>query len=383
MKRSLEKSAWIGLALVAAASACAGLLNGLQPVDFQWLPAKILASGENPYLYSLHNLPYMGSQLDAAYAPSCLALLTPFVFLSRGAANVTWAVCNLAFTAAFFLFVWKLWFENRLGGRAFALVVFVTLVGVPWRVLIGCGQHLMFSLAFFMATLYAAERGRKCLSGVLLALSLFKYTTMAPLCFVFLFRREWRAIVICAAIHILLTLGAGLYLGENPVMLVLQSLEVGGSLVAQGDADIASLLREFGWGGVKVWSTVGYVIYGTFCLVVAFARKQDDLLKFATLAVISNVMFYHRAYDFVTLVFPLIVALRDWQLRDGVSRYVRYLTFANVLWTFFILRAVVALHLPCPFVAIAFALEHLLLGALLSSLFSSYRLPQMAKINHR
>ena len=365
MKTIFEKIFWFALALLALVSVVAGFRNGLQLVDFQWLPVKILCNGENPYLYSLNGVKFMGCQVDANQVPSCLALLLPFAFLSRWWANAAWDVLNLIFTAAFFFFVWKLWFEDRLEGGSFWLVVLITLIGLPWRVLVGNGQHLMFSLAFFTAALFAAERGRKFLSGVLLALSLFKYTTIAPLCFIFLFRKEWRAIVICAVIHLFLTFGAGVYLGENPVLLVLQSLKVGSGLTAAGIADIASLFASFDVGHLKMWANMGYVIYGALCFLIAFVGKKDALLKLSALAIVSNVMFYHRVYDFVTLLFPLVLVIRDWRKQDTLNRIIRYLTIVNIVWTFFVLKAVDIAHIYCHPVAITFSLEHLLLGSLI------------------
>ncbi len=356
---------------MALASVIMGFCNGLKLVDFQWLPVKILMNGENPYLYSLNHIPFMNCRVEANQVPSCLVLLAPFALFSRWMANAVWDVCNLIFTAAFFFSVWKLWFENKLGGRAFAFVTLVTFMGCPWRALISNGQHLMFSLAFFTAALLAIEKGWKFWAGVLLALAMFKYTTTAPLCFIFLCRKEWRTIFVCATIHMLLTIGVGIFIGEDPTMLVVQSLKVGGALTAAGNADIASLVHAFGCEDVKTWANVGYVFYGMLCFFVAFAGKKDLLLKLAALATISNVMFYHRVYDFVTLVFPLVFVIRDWNNREVWSWFVRALTFINVIWTFFAAKLLADLHVGYNVVAITFSLEHLLLGSLLVVLFTT------------
>lgn len=363
MKTTRERLLWIGLALLATVSVIAGFRNGLRLIDFQWLPVRILANGENPYFYSLNHIPFIGCQVDANQVPSCLALLLPFALLPRWTANAVWDVCNLGFAAVFFACLWKLWFRGKLGAKWFWFIVCLTLMGTSWRVLIGNGQHLMFSFSFFFLACLASRAGGKYCAGVLLALSMFKYTTIAPMCLVFFMKREWKVIATCACIHVALTLGAGVYLNENPIVLVVQSMKVGGALVAQGDADIASLLRFFGVVNVGAAAMTGYVFFGLLGLVLAIRGRCDDLLGLAVFAVIANVMFYHRVYDFMTLVFPLIYVVLHWSDRAPLDRAIRYLTFANVVFTFFVCRMFSFLQFR-GVVPITFVLEHALLSCL-------------------
>ena len=183
----------------AALSLAIGFKNGFREYDFQWDPAKLLAMGDNPYIYSLGHkaIPYEGfmqKYIDANQVPSCLLLLLPFTYLPQLLANQIWDVCNLVFTAVFLCYLYKCFFAGKSFADKFVWAVLVFLSGTPLRMLIGNGQHLMFSLAFFMPAYYYASKGRRYLSGVLLALSAFKYTTIAPLAFIFVFRRWWRPI---------------------------------------------------------------------------------------------------------------------------------------------------------------------------------------------
>ena len=361
MSTLIKRLFWIGLGLVALTSVVIGFKNGLRLIDFQWLPVRIMVNGENPYLYSLNRIPFMGCQVDANQVPSCLALLAPFALLPRETANTIWDICNLGFTAAFFWCLWKLWFKDGIGVKWFWFVIVLTLTGAPWRVLIGNGQHLMFSLAFFFAAYFAARSGGKWIAGVLLAASLFKYTTIAPMCLIFLVRREWKVIFMCAGVHVALTLGAGLYLGENPIVLVLQSLKVGGMLVAQGDADLASAIRSFGVENVGSLALVGYLFYGLLALAVAFLGCREELLGLSIFAVISNVMFYHRIYDFVVLIIPLVLILQS-ACRAWV---VRALVAINIVACFYGFRVFDGLSVPYNRVAFGFFLQNALLLSLL------------------
>lgn len=319
MKLELKKIAYWGviavLSVMAAVSLFAGVRNGvLHRIDFQWIPTKILMEGENPYLYSLNHLPWREwSQIDANQIPSCLLLLAPWTLMDYPLANTVWAFCNVVFAFVFLAYCYKTFFSEsaplRLG-NGFWMVALVFLSSLPLRVTIGNGQHLMFSLAFFMPAFYFALRGRQICAGILMALCFFKYTTVAPLLLVFVTMGAWRAIAVGAGLHILATLGVSFYLHESPVTLVVQSLQVGSMLTGQGLADIASLAKRLGcsWAGSLALPTYG--IATLLALSVVIRGRKDLLLQLATFAVLSNVMFYHREYDFMSLFFVLMLAVR-------------------------------------------------------------------------
>lgn len=363
--------AWTVAWGIAASGMALGFRNGLCEFDFQWDPAKVLVLGDNPYVYSLENRPvpyegFVSKQIGAAnQLPSCLLLLAPWTMFPQLLANQIWDCCNLLFTAVFLLFLYKAFFENKPFGNSFYWIVFILIAGSPLRILIGVGQHLMFSLAFFMPAYYYAEKKRFALSGVLLALSGFKYTTVAPLAFIFISRRWWRPIIVAAAIHIAATIGCGLYLSESPITLIRQSFQVSSALTACGNADIASLMASCGSADVKLWANAGYVVYGALLFALAFARRHDDTLLLSIFAVVSNVMFYHRAYDFVVLIFPCVYLMENWKRRDIVTQGIKFLVAANIIWSFFasqFLRFVDILAIDVP---VCFALEHALLAMML------------------
>ena len=339
--------AMFALAIIAIVSLAAGVKNGMTTLkDFQWLPAKILASGQNPYLYSLKHLSWQGwPKIDANQVPSCLLLLYPWTLMSYAMANSFWALCNLAFTAIFCLYVFKLFFASdaplKVKGN-YWIVVLLLLSGMPLRMVIGNGQHLLFSLAFFAPALYYAMKKRENLAGVLLALCFFKYTSVAPMCLVFVAIGAWRTIMIGAGLHVAATVGCGIYLHENPITLVLQSFEVGAMLLTgAGCTDIVSALTRCGCDWASKLSLPMYAIFGVMSLLVAMRNCIGNvLLKLSTLTMLAIVMFYHRTYDLVALIIPCIWAM-DVLLTNGkrnLARITALVILVNVAYVFYGLK---------------------------------------------
>ena len=200
-------------------------------------------------------------------------------------------------------------------------------------------------------------------SGVLLALSAFKYTTIAPLAFVFVFRRWWRPIALAVILHVLATMGCGLYLHESPLVLVMQSVKVGAGLTGHGMCDISSFMWQLGVDNFATWAIGGYVLFGLLLLGLAFCKRRDDLLGVSVLAVISNVMFYHRDYDLVTLIFPLAYVIINQNEKSASFKMLKWTSFVVIGWFFYGLR--ILFEMKIFILGADFVLMHLLLVAFL------------------
>lgn len=370
----------LGKALIAVGAALAlvsvvqGFRNGLELVDFHWESAALFLQGENPYRWFIDGRLYDGVVVDATQAPSTIAFILPFGLLPHAFANTLWDVSNLLFTAAILFFVHQLFFRPAKSPRAFWAFVILFLCGVPWRVGMGCGQHAMFSLAFFAAALWAMERRLHwTLVGALISAALFKYTVTAPLALVFVIRRQWKAVGFAAVVHLALTAALGWWTHTSPVELVLGSIRVGAALnPAGGDADLAGLARWFGATGLWPWAFAGYAVFGAAILAFAarrFARRPAAgdatslMFDLSVLALLANVFFYHRCYDFVSLAFPLVCCLLA---KPSAFTAACWLVVLN---TFFFLRMDFALGLGV-YVPVNFALH---LAALALAALTCYR----------
>ena len=357
----------IGLLSLAAVSVAIGFKNGLNFVDFHWESAALFLRGENPYQWFFDGRLFEGVCVDATQAPSTIAFILPYGLFSHYVGNLLWDVSNLVFLAVFWFFIWRTFFADKPYEALLLFAVFA--MGTPCRVCFGNGQHGLMSLAYFAAAYWAMERRKSFwLVGFLMAGALFKYTFAVPLAFIFLFRRQWKAIAVCAGIHIGLTVALGWWTGTNPITLVVQSMRVGATLTGAGDADWASLANWLGVTDLKGIALAGYAVFGALLLLCTFRGSQDPLLKLSIFAVIANVMFYHRVYDFVTLIFPLIYVVLHREDRAPLDRAIRHLTYANVLFMFFIYKIFFILQSSAR-IPIEFALGHALLVCLVWKCF--------------
>lgn len=358
MKHVLWDCGWVwrvavcAVGVLALSSVVQGFRNAMQCVDFHWESAALFLRRENPYKWFFDNRFYDGVVVDATQAPSTIAFILPFGILPHNVANTLWAVCNLAFSASFLFCVARLFLGNA-RGRYFAdprvwIFAALFLCGAPWRVGLGCGQHTMFSLAFFAAALLAVEQKRHWLIvGVLISAALFKYTVTVPLAFIFVMRRQWKALAVAAAIHAALTVAMGLWTNTNPLELVRQSMEVGVALnPSGGDADLAGLAKWFGVDDVWPFAMTGYAVFGLAIIGYSTWRAfrppqdaRDSLVDLSVLAILADMAFYHRCYDLISLAFPLLLCLTR---PFGIRTLLPLLLVVNA---FFLLRVDFALDL--------------------------------------
>ena len=102
-------------------------------------------------------------------------------------------------------------------------------------------------------------------------------------------------------------------------------------------------------------------------------------MKLSVFAVMSNVMFYHREYDFVTLLIPLAYAILMLPTEKVICRFAKGIIFANILWSFFLSRA---MRLPQPAdILVCAMLQHCLLSTLVAMMFIADRSPEAARLN--
>ncbi len=308
------------LALLAAVSVFAGARNALEfSQDFQWDAAKALSLRLDPYelskdqakayehpelseFYRMFTDRGLTQKMEANQFPSLLMLLWPMTVFAPQAAKTIWLVLNLLFTAGIIWLLRKTFFEDT-GGFEYAVISLLMLAGTPYRNQIGVGQHTLFAFFFFMLAVYVERKktagdgmGNSVLISLCLFVSYFKYTLTAPLALYFLYKKKYTALALSAAMHVVLTEAAALWLGKSFIYMIKAPLGVASALASEGGIDLGVIL-----GGGAVYA-IAALIAAAALVVMTFAFPADkEYVLLSILICASLILTYHRTYDFFVL----------------------------------------------------------------------------------
>ena len=290
------------LVVLAAGSAVAGICNGLHASqDLQWQPVGRILQRENPYTPILDGTADTFLEQIPNYPVSGYAFLLPLGLFDWEMAKLIWVACNIIFTILLITGLQKLF---PLGRENLCLTLALFIAGSSWRVTVGNGQHGLFVLAFFVwAVVYIQKRPT--LSAFFLAISLFKYTITAPLAIYFVWKRQWQALLTAIIIHVFLTGIMALWLHENPLTLIRQPFQVAAMATTIGDYDIFSISRAIG-SGELIPAVLSLITLLALTIVGAkYISPLHNLRAISILALTAYIVFFHRSYDLILLIFPL------------------------------------------------------------------------------
>lgn len=315
----------IALAALSAAQGCRTALETDGSIDLGMpLKAAQLLQSQNPYSTILAGvtIPELSASQDNPFpmmpmqVPSVLMLFWPLTLLPWSTAKLAWLFANLGFTAGSLYLAIKRFVPSQTT-RCYVLIASLLLISFPWRVAIGNGQHILAAMFFFLLSMELADRGRKIWAGIALALSFIKYSSALFLLPYFVWKREWQPVLVAFALHGAMTLGIALWLGENPLKLVAQALSAGSSVLAsKGYLDVYAMANSLQLPRPLATATTLLVTAAT--LWIAYHRRSDERRFVVLLCMWSLIAIYHRLYDFVILLIPLLISLqmlrREWVL---------------------------------------------------------------------
>ncbi|MBR4718888.1 MAG: DUF2029 domain-containing protein [Lachnospiraceae bacterium] len=346
---------------VLAAMALISLIQGIRNAaeysqDFQWDAAKALTMRINPYDESLspggalneYGFDKYYLQMEANQFPSLLMLLIPYTFLPPLTARYAWIVSNLIFTAGI-IFLLRRTFLKEADSDIFIVFMLLLIAGTPYRNQLGVGQHTLFSFFFFLLAVWFSEREDKkaAFTGTVLCLFIcyFKYTLTVPLCLYFVYKKKYVEIAVSAAVHVVLTFVAAVWLGDSFINMIIKPLKVSSALAAEGGIDLGVLLH--GSGSAYVLAFI--VMAGLFFMALRLGGLEDGRSEeadhdsgicmdggfFSVLILWSLIITYHRTYDF----FVMVAILAFFQRRHRPLPRVLEVGYGVVLLAvFFVLR---------------------------------------------
>lgn len=319
--------AWALVVLLAVAAVYFLARNWIgatdNPLDFEMRVAKLhlMLHGIDPYRVKLLNLrhevpPEIWQPIrhfDPNYLPSALTPMLPYAFPGNSTAVRAWWLTNAAAAVALLAALFRM-ARRPPDPLVYALVGLLFACGSPLQITLANGQTPIVALACLAWALVAVEARRGVVAGVLLALSMLKYHLVLPAALPLFWRRERRgALVIAAALHLAVHLGWSAWLGRPPHTIVLEVLALNRNLLEIEGYDVMSMARAV-CAAIGVGSATPLVAVAAFALLVWLVARpwltaRNSLTDLGWLAVwvtFSLALTYHRTYDYVALVVPLV-----------------------------------------------------------------------------
>jgi hypothetical protein len=171
------------------------------------------------------------------------------------------------------------------------------------------GQYTLVIIGLLAGALWALERDRPYLAGVLLAASLAKPTIAAPFVLVLVVRAEWRALFSMGAFALVSSAVTYAVVRTNPVEMLYQLSLVGQYLATEGGVSLTRELTRLGvdrrLSTILPAGLVGSALLGALW----WCRNQSRLLLAGLASIAGRLWAYHRGYDDPMLVFALIALL--------------------------------------------------------------------------
>ena len=229
-------------------------------------------------------------------------------------------------------FAWLLVREARPAGAAdHALLAGLVIGGYPAAITIGNGQITFFVLLAALAGVLLCLRaapgtGRDAALGILFLVALIKPNLSLPFFWVIAFRRGWLrpaalaiggylfATVASVALH-----GAGF--ADLPAMVAAWYERADYGLVKTGYGNVHAWLGAL---GLKAWILpASGLIFALHGLWARRHREADLLVLLGVAGIVARIWGYHRVYDDLLLIFPLIALYRiGWSgPRAGGARF--------------------------------------------------------------
>ena len=290
-------------------SYASGIVKDTGSQDFQWGPSKILLEHGNPYAEYFkyedgeRENPFILVQYPN-YPSSGYVFLWPYASMDWENAKRAWWFSNIIFTILIVVGLQLLFPIKK--KYSLLLIIFLFIGSSPWRSVLANGQHGLFSLVLFIWSVYFVQK-RWLLAGILLAMSWFKYTLTFPLSLYFLYKKEYKIVLLAICVHVFLTLFVSYWIDESIADFFLGPLRVAMIVTPSGDIDIFGVITHFSLPKILGMIMLFIIIASTVMIAKQKQIKvqEHSILLMSYLSMVALTIFYHLNYDFVILIFPL------------------------------------------------------------------------------
>jgi hypothetical protein len=299
-----------------------GALTGSGDLKSFQKTSELLLHKKNPYELTINYIEQEGYNLSFAglkkaggismYPPSTHILFIPFYafLLSPDIACVSWLLWNIVFLGIIYWFVCSRYKSDIPEGYKH-LFIFLLIGAASTKTNLSLGQTTLFSLAAFTLTLSFRDRN-KWLSGLAFALAVSKPSLMILFVFYLLFKKEFRIIAIAFCIHLALTVGISIWIGQSPVVLMQNYFKVISLLTTQDNAlsfyyqtagvSLKTIMTILSSSQVAITlATVS--LYVLAIMYIYRHRSLDEKRVLGLIALLTILVDYHQHYDFSILLF--------------------------------------------------------------------------------
>jgi hypothetical protein len=268
-------------------------------------------------LNTLYNLTYewfAGIPFPSKFPPASYPMLWLFYgWLPIGAARWLWALFSIVLLVGL-AFILVRAIESKLRSERIFFVTFLLAI-YPTAITIGNGQltlHVIYPL--FVGILLVREKGGQwgtdLLASLLLLFALIKPSITVPFLWIVLFTSSSiRVLVMVSTGYVALTLFS-ISFQEKGFMGFLQDMKFHGSGVFTHEG-YASLSAWLGALDLEAWAFpaafVVLVALGIWCYCY---RHSDLWLKLGVTALVARLWIYHRLYDDLLIILPIIALFR-------------------------------------------------------------------------
>ena len=279
------------------------LISGVDPYDVTVQFGGMKPNDAETARITQHNLQKEPSILPSGYPPWGLA--ASFMFIPPGALwlaqEVFAAICLLALG----LTAWHAYAMGRYWGTGAGLLMAAAVFGMFGNAsTLRLGQYGLILNCFLLLSLLASAKGHAIGSGLAMAVAAMKPTFSVLQVAVMVARQQWVSVATLGAVCVAASLIPWALTGVNPIEMTQQMFRQS-PYVTQGDTGFVGLARL-----VMPYplATIGLGMTSLVITMVAGWKYRDSstLVTASVAAIMGRLFLYHRQYDNVMLMFPLL-----------------------------------------------------------------------------
>jgi hypothetical protein len=280
------------------------LIGGIDPYDISVQFKGMKPNAAERVRIAKHNLQNEPIIDPSGYPPWGLA--ASFMFIPTGQlhrAQVFFAaICLLALG----LTVWLTYILGRHWGAwpglLMAAAVFAMFSNASTLRL---GQYGLILNAFLFLYLWTSAKGQQIGAGLAMAVAAIKPNFSVLQVAVMLFRRQWVSAALVAVVSAAASLIPWVLTGVDPIEMTQQMLHQS-AYTSEGGTSLLQVVRSF--MPYPLAATALGLVGLAFTLLLGWHyRNSSPLVGVSVAAVIGRICLYHRQYDNIMLMFPLLV----------------------------------------------------------------------------